>query len=186
MSRFEPAAEVVPDVPVKDAVAVAPMATVARSPWQIAWKRLRRDRVALLSAAYIVLLVAFAASAPLIARIAGRGPEFQSTTLGVDLNTGLPVGFGVNDYILGAADVNGHDLFVWLAYGARISLIIALIATTAVITIALAAGIAAGYFGGAIDGIISRLIDIMRRSRSCSSRSRCPSCSAPARSGSCS
>lgn len=165
MSRFERAAEVL-DTPVKAEDAdVEARATkrhaVARSPWQIAWARLRKDRVAAISAIYIILLVLFALSAPLIERIAGHGPTYQSTTQGVDLETGLPVGIGQNDYILGSVDVNGHDLLVWLAYGARISLIIALISTTLIVAIALTAGIAAGYFGGVVDGIISRLIDIM-------------------------
>ncbi len=161
MSRSEPAVEAVAEAPVKDDAPAAAAAHVARSPWQIAWARLRRDRVAAVSAIYILLLILFAASAPIVERIAGHSPSYQSVTEGVDLETGLPVGFGVNGYVLGSVDVNGHDLLVWLAYGARISLIIALIATTAVIAIALAAGIAAGYFGGAVDGIISRLIDIM-------------------------
>jgi peptide/nickel transport system permease protein len=134
---------------------------IARSPMRIAMTRFRHDKVAMASLAFIVLLVCFAVAAPLVAKIAGHSATFQGTNTGVGMDAnGVPVGIGVNGYILGAADTNGHDMLVWLAYGARTSLFIGVVSTFLTMVIALLAGIVAGFFGGIVDTSISRLIDL--------------------------
>ncbi len=142
---------------------------VARSPWQLAWARLRRDRVTIVSAAFIVLLFLFALAAPLVAHIAGHSADYQGV-LTVDPKTGLPLGMGADGlplgigqggYILGASDPNGHDMLVWLAYGARTSLFIGVVSTILVMILSLIAGLTAGYFGGWADNVISRFIDLI-------------------------
>ena len=51
-----------------------------RSPWQLAWERLRRDRVALACLVVIVLITVIALAAPLFVYLTGHGPneEFQT------------------------------------------------------------------------------------------------------------
>jgi peptide/nickel transport system permease protein len=142
----------------RDAAAVK--GVVARTPMQIAWSRLKRDRVAWLSTAFILLLIAFALAAPLIKSWTGHGPDYQDQVNGIN-DQGLPSGIGENGYILGASDVNGHDMLVWLAYGARVSLLIGFVSTALVLVISLLAGVTAGYFGGWIDTLLTRFMDII-------------------------
>lgn len=131
----------------------------ARSPGQIAWARLRQDRVAIAGAVFIVLLIIFALCAPLVASATGHQKDDQDTVFGLDDN-GLPLGPLVNGYVFGS-DQLGRDLLVRAAYGARTSLIIGVTATFLTLTVALIAGIVAGYFGGWVDGAISRVIDVI-------------------------
>jgi peptide/nickel transport system permease protein len=132
----------------------------ARTPMQIARARLRRDRVALAGLGFIILLVLFALSAPLIARWTGHPVDYINVAAGID-DEGRPVGMRTNGYLLGAVDLNGHDMLVWLAYGARISLLIGIVSTILVLAISLVAGLLAGYYGGLVDTFISRLIEII-------------------------
>lgn len=62
-------------------------------------------------------------------------------------------------YYLGS-DSLGRDVLTRILYGARIALIVALIASTATCLIGTILGIISGYFGGWIDLIVSRLVDI--------------------------
>jgi peptide/nickel transport system permease protein len=133
--------------------------SVARSPWQIAWRRLRRDRVAIAGAVFVVLLVLFAAAAPLFESVTGHGLNEQDTINGLDEN-GVPVFPGVNGYPLGA-DRNGQDMLVRVAFGARTSLLVGFIATVITLFVSLAFGLLAGFYGGWVDNAISRLIDVI-------------------------
>ena len=63
-------------------------------------------------------------------------------------------------HILGT-DKQGHDIFVRLMYGGRISLIVSFIAVFLITALGVIMGGIAGYFGGAIDNIIMRLCDIL-------------------------
>jgi ABC-type dipeptide/oligopeptide/nickel transport system permease subunit len=143
---------------------------VARSPWQHAWARLRRDKVGIACSVFILLLVAFAAAAPLFEHLTGHTLN-KSNSTGTDDLTLLPVtplhgcpsisSIGdQNCFVLGASDALGHDMLVQLAYGARTSLFIGVVATILTMTIALLAGLAAGFFGGVVDGVLSRLMEI--------------------------
>ncbi|MDX6378112.1 MAG: peptide/nickel transport system permease protein [Gaiellaceae bacterium] len=143
---------------------------VARSPWQHAWARLRRDKVGMVCSGFILLLVAFAAAAPLFERLTGHTLN-KSNSTGTDDLTLLPVpplhgcdGLSkIGDqkcFVLGASDALGHDMLVQLAYGARTSLFIGVVATILTMSIALLAGLAAGFFGGVVDGVLSRVMEV--------------------------
>jgi ABC-type dipeptide/oligopeptide/nickel transport system permease subunit len=129
-----------------------------RSTWQLAWVRLRRDRAAVISAAVIVVIILVAIFAPLFATITGHGVNQQFRTTGLS-SFGLPVGPG-KTFLLGTDD-QGRDILVRLAYGARISLFVGVVATLITVVIGAALGLAAGYFGGIVDTIIARLVDLV-------------------------
>jgi ABC-type dipeptide/oligopeptide/nickel transport system permease subunit len=129
-----------------------------RSTWQLAWARLRRDRAAMISFAVIVVIILVAIFAPLFATITGHGVNQQFRTTGLS-SFGLPVGPG-KTFLLGTDD-QGRDIMVRIAYGARISLFVGVVATLITVVIGAALGLAAGYFGGIVDTIIARLVDLV-------------------------
>jgi peptide/nickel transport system permease protein len=127
-----------------------------RSPWQLAWARLRSDRVAVASGIVILLLCAVALAAPLISRATGKGYAEQFRNTGVT-NTGLPV--GPNSHFWFGTDNLGRDLFIRVLYGARISLFVGLTSTLIAVIAGVLVGLLAGYYGGAIDGVLARFMD---------------------------
>ncbi|HVF52811.1 MAG TPA: ABC transporter permease [Actinomycetota bacterium] len=131
---------------------------VAKSPWKIFWARFRHDRVALMGLGFIGLLVLIAIAAPLIAKLVDHGPNelFQREMTDA---FGLPKG-PTSEFLMGA-DTAGRDLMVRVAYGARTSLFVALVATGISMVIGVILGMIAGYFGGVVDTVISRAIDII-------------------------
>jgi ABC-type dipeptide/oligopeptide/nickel transport system permease subunit len=127
-----------------------------KSPWVLAWRRLRRDRAAMIALGGIVFIVALAVFAPVVATITGHGNLEQFRTTGLD-PSGQPVRpsgtfwFGTDD--------QGRDLLVRIAYGARISLFVGVVATGVTVLGGTVIGLAAGYFGKLIDSILARFMD---------------------------
>jgi peptide/nickel transport system permease protein len=151
--------------PMAAAEVAAPPAPVAdvvgRSPGQLAWARLRRDRVALVSGATLVFFLLVAAAAPLIEMVYGVGPyeQFQDRLRGSD---GLPLGYagGISgEHWFGLEPRLGRDIFIRLVYGIRTSLFIALVAALVTSVIGVTLGIVAGYLGGWVDAVISWITD---------------------------
>src|SRR5262245_46931640 len=63
-------------------------------------------------------------------------------------------------FYLGTDDL-GRDVLSRLLYGARISLLVGVVAMAVTMVIGTAIGLAAGYFGGGVDVILMRLTDVM-------------------------
>ena len=129
-----------------------------RSPWQLAWERLRTDRAAVIAAATIAAIVIAAIMAPLIAAWVGHGPNQQFIDIGENANGGPVPPSGI--FWLGT-DSSGRDLFVRIVYGARVSLAVGVLATMIAIALGVLFGLAAGYLGGFVDIFIARVIDVM-------------------------
>ena len=133
-------------------------AVVGRTPWQIFWRRFRKDKFAIAGAIFIVLLVLMAICAPLISHLTGHGPDQLFPFTGLD-EYGLPL--GPSKHFWFGVDSQGHDLFVRVMYGARTSLIVAIFATGIEVVIGTILGVAAGFYRGKIDTVISRIMDIV-------------------------
>jgi peptide/nickel transport system permease protein len=132
---------------------------VGRSPGQLFWRRFRRDKFALAGIFFILFMVLVATvGAPLVANLAGHAHN-QTSVRGALNELGLPVGPS-SDYWFGA-DTAGRDVFVRVAYGARTSLTVALIATSISLLIGVTLGLLAGFYRGKVDTFVSRLIDIV-------------------------
>jgi peptide/nickel transport system permease protein/oligopeptide transport system permease protein len=134
-----------------------------RSLGQIAWRRLRRDKVALAGAVWLLFLVLVAVFAPLIVNVLGSPPNEFHQDLIDPATGGLPIGprGGQSwDHLMGVEPVNGRDIFSRIVYGARISLLIAFLATGLSVVIGTTLGTIAGFFGGRVDAVISRLMDV--------------------------
>src|SRR6476660_9551670 len=113
------------------AASVAPEAVLegekrieGRSLGQIAWARLKRDKVALAGGFFVVFLVVVAILSPLIVNVLGHPPnEFHQDLIGPDLQVPTaPFGGGSRDFLFGLETVNGRDLFSRILYGSQISL----------------------------------------------------------------
>jgi peptide/nickel transport system permease protein len=127
-----------------------------RTPFQLAWAKLRRDRVAMVSLVVIVVIVILALAAPLVAALVGHGPNDQYRQDGLT-PAGLPKP-PTAQFIMGTDDL-GRDLFVRIVYGSRISLMVGVLATLIAVGVGVVIGIVAGYFGGLVDTVLARLID---------------------------
>jgi peptide/nickel transport system permease protein/oligopeptide transport system permease protein len=138
--------------------------TEGRSLGQIAWMRLRKDKVALAGAGVLIFLILVAVFAPLIVRVLGDPPnEFHQDLIDTVGGTLTPLGRfgGISwQHLMGIEPVNGRDIFSRIVYGSRISLLIALLATLLSVVIGTTLGIISGFYGGWVDTAISRLMDI--------------------------
>ena len=127
-----------------------------RSPWRLGMERLVRDRASMISLGVIVIIVLVAIFAPVIAAIVGHGPNQQFNAIGLTA-IGQPKGPS-STFLLGTDDL-GRDIMVRIAYGARISLIVGVVATALTVAVGAVVGLIAGYFGGATDSILARFMD---------------------------
>ncbi|TCC45139.1 ABC transporter permease [Kribbella pittospori] len=135
-----------------------PKAIEGRSPFVLALRRLRKDKVAMISLAVIVLIVLMAIFAPVFAAITGHPPNEQYRDIGLTPD-GLPRGPN-GTFWLGTDDL-GRDILVRIAYGARVSLLVGVIATAITVAIGVVLGLAAGFLGGVVDTVLARLIDVV-------------------------
>ena len=138
--------------------------------WASAWKRLLRNRLAILGLIIIIAAVLIALFAPWIAprpyaqtnfRAKDNVPEWVTRVF----PSMIPVeqgGYVVidNSYALGA-DTLGRDLLSRIIYGSQVSLMVAFVGPLVAIAIGLIVGLASGYFGGWIDTVLMRFVDIM-------------------------
>lgn len=129
-----------------------------RSTWQLAWQRLRRDRLAMVSLVVIGVVILIAIFAPVFAAITGHPPNEQYRQAGLTAD-GLPKPPS-SQFWFGTDDL-GRDILVRIAYGARISLLVGVVATALTIAVGVIVGIAAGYFRGVVDTLLARLIDVL-------------------------
>ncbi len=129
-------------------VGAAPVARAQVSLWGDAWRRLRRNRAALVSAVYLVALVA-------VALIALVWTPYRMSATGVGPVFGAPTKANV----LGL-DSLGRDILSRLMVGAQISLIVGIGTQAVVLAVGVPLGLAAGYFRGWVDTVISFLINV--------------------------
>jgi peptide/nickel transport system permease protein len=153
-----------------------------RSPWYLAWRRLRRNYFAFVSLALFIVIVLVCAFAPLYAHhIAHTGPNDQHvldqvTVHGQKLDVvsaggvikgklvpSIPIGpqWGAagGKFVLGA-DTLGRDVAVRLLYGGRNSLLVGIGSSAICVLFAVVLALLAGYFGGWIDFAITRFFDL--------------------------
>ena len=129
-----------------------------RSPLQLFWRRLRQDRVALVSLGFIVLLVVVALAAPLVVSVLGLpGPNVQKLNLtdsfGSPLGPSLAHPFGV--------DSLGEDVMSRVIYGTRVSLEVGVLGTGISTVIGVVVGMLAGFYRGWVDTLLSRFVDVV-------------------------
>jgi peptide/nickel transport system permease protein len=126
----------------------------ARGIYGRAWRRYQRNTVAVAALAVIVAIVLFVAAADAISAYV-TGYDYRENHL--DRRLSEP---GEYDYLLGS-DGNGRDILTRLAYGGRVSLAVATLATLSTMLLGGAVGACAGYFGRLVDAVLMRFADVL-------------------------
>ena len=142
-----------------DEIVAGGAAVAARSPLQLFWRRLKRDKVALVALGFIVVLIVGRRAAPARSPscVGAPQPNVQSTEALDDF--GLPTGPS-SEHIMGVDQI-GRDVFSRVLYGAQVSLKVAFIGTGLSVLIGVTMGMIAGFFRGWVDTGIARLIDVL-------------------------
>jgi peptide/nickel transport system permease protein len=137
---------------------IDPTAIAARSPWQLFSRRFREDNLALASLVFLALLVLVAIFAPLVVKLAGApGPNVMDTNALDVFGTAT----GPSSAHIFGVDQLGRDVFSRTVYGARVSLIVAVVSTGLATIGGVVAGLLAGYFRGWMDTLVSRSVDVL-------------------------
>jgi peptide/nickel transport system permease protein len=136
------------------------------------WNRTKRNKLAVLGLAYIILLVVVAVFGPYFTmdpnmvnfeekNIPPLGCSIEQSQYSIDKGEFTTVVVrGTFKHPLGTDD-KGRDLLAMLVSGARVSLYVGLLATGLAITIGSVMGVVSAYFGGAVDNFLMRFTDVM-------------------------
>ncbi|MFN2286798.1 MAG: ABC transporter permease [Chromatocurvus sp.] len=117
--------------------------------WRDAWRRLRRNRLALFGLGMLGLFIALALLTPWIA-------PYDYDAQDLDLGATPP---SAANWL--GTDIFGRDLLTQILYGGRISLAVGFVATSVALIIGVTWGAIAGYVGGRTDAVMMRLVDIL-------------------------
>ena len=140
------------------APAVAGKAIEGRSLGQIAWMRLRQDKVAMAGGIVVIFLILVAIFGPYLV----QNPLTYHENL-IDPTFSRPFGTlgGISAaHPFGVEPITGRDLLARVVNGARVSLVIAFLSTALAVGIGMVMGVVAGFFGGWVDSVIARAMDI--------------------------
>jgi ABC-type dipeptide/oligopeptide/nickel transport system permease subunit len=137
---------------------VGAKAIEGRSLGQIAWMRLKRDKVAMGGGIFILFLILVAVVGPYLV----QDPTVYHANL-IDPTLSTPRGpFGGISlaHPFGVEPVSGRDVLSRVVNGAQVSLLIAFLATALAVSIGVFMGVVAGFFGGWADAVIARTMDV--------------------------
>ena len=150
-----------------------------RSPWALAFRRLRRNRIAFAALVLFILIVLSSFAAPLYANHIAHTNPFENNVNGTTIVNGkevplmeqgggvlklgeTPIGptWDIHHYFLGA-DAQGRDVMARLLYGGRSSLAIGIGSALIACLIATVLALIAGFYSGLTDSLLSRVMDIV-------------------------
>lgn len=113
------------------------------------WKKFKKNRLAMIGALILVLLLLIAVLAPIFINIDMNKVDLSNISASPSSN-----------HLLGTDDM-GRDIFARVIQGGRVSLLVGIVATLIEVLIGVTLGAIAGYLGGVFDFIIMRLVDII-------------------------
>jgi ABC-type dipeptide/oligopeptide/nickel transport system permease subunit len=122
------------------------------SQWNIAWRRFRKNKAALVGLIFIGFIVFLALFSPIIARY----PPNYLASLNEEGRIRVPPSL---KYLFGT-DYVGHDVFSQVVYGASSALYVGLGAAAIAMSLAIVVGLVSGYYGGLIDNLLMRITEI--------------------------
>lgn len=124
------------------------MQSTVVGPWKIMWRRLRRNKLAMLGLIIICIMALAAIFAPFLTSYGRDAVNLTNSNAKPD-----------NNHLLGT-DALGRDILTRLLYGGRISLTVGFVSTGIRIVLGVVLGGIAGYYGKTIDNIIMRVADV--------------------------
>ncbi len=113
-----------------------------------AFRRLKKDKVAMVCLCVVILLILVAVFAPLIA-------PYEEDYMDVGNELAKPS----STHLLGT-DEFGRDILSRIIFGSRVSLMVGVVAEGIAVAIGLIVGAIAGFYGGKVDAVLSRIIEI--------------------------
>jgi oligopeptide transport system permease protein len=128
-----------------------PAAEPERSPWRDAMQRFRRNKAAVTSLVFLILVTLLCVIGPWLLTHAYDSTDWDALKLPPSLT---------NSHWWGT-DESGRDLLVRCLVGGRISLMVGILTTLTSIALGVIWGATAGYLGGAVDQVMMRIVDIM-------------------------
>lgn len=117
--------------------------------WADAWRRLKRNKMAMLGGGVLLLIIIVCILSPWIAPY----PYWEIHHADANMPPGAKYWFG--------SDHLGRDIFSRVMYGGRISLLVGVVATAVSLLIGVTYGALSGYLGGRADNIMMRFVDIL-------------------------
>lgn len=121
----------------------------SRSLWSDAFRRMAKNKMALVGLAIVIIFILLAAFARVLA------PYGQSEVVDVRLAR-----FGPSWLWPMGLDENGRDIWSRLLYGAQVSLLVGVVSQIIVLAIGVPIGAIAGYYSGNIDNVLMRIVDV--------------------------
>jgi len=139
--------------------------------WRDAWRRLLRNRAAVVSAIFLIIVIVFAVfaddgviswalgreSQPLLAPYDYQDTNFENTRARPSFQRPEEGGF---PHLMGT-DKYGRDVLSRIIYGGRISIAVGVICALVIVTFGMVYGAISGYLGGRADTLMMRFVDIL-------------------------
>ena len=122
-----------------------------RSQFEEVWRRLKKNKMAMIGLAIVVMLVLLAVFADFL---------FDYEEVVIKQNTAIRLQGPSAEHWFGT-DEFGRDILARLVHGGRISLVVGVIAVAIALTLGGTLGAISGFFGGTVDMVISRLMDVL-------------------------
>jgi oligopeptide transport system permease protein len=124
--------------------------------WRDAWRRLRKNRLAVFGMVVMFIMIIAVVIGPAIIKWT-TGYTYDLIPTDNSLVKAMPPSW---THLMGTDDA-GRDIFARVLQGGRISLMVGIISTTVSLIIGVSYGAAAGYLGGRIDNLMMRIVDIL-------------------------
>lgn len=141
-----------------DEVAPAEGVIEGLTPGRLAWRRLKRNKVAMASLFVAGFIVVMAALAPLVEKALGISSKADSSLIGD--SGALPVSGPSMDHPFGIEPGTGRDILALLLEGARVTLLVALASLVLTLTIGVLIGTVAAASRGVVDRVLSWIMDL--------------------------
>ena len=122
-----------------------------RSQFEEVWRRLKKNKMAMIGLAIVVFLVLLAVFADFL---------FDYEQVVIKQNTAIRLQGPSAEHWFGT-DEFGRDILARLVHGGRISLVVGVIAVAIALVLGGTLGAISGFFGGKVDMLISRAMDIL-------------------------
>jgi peptide/nickel transport system permease protein/oligopeptide transport system permease protein len=127
------------------------------SPARLAWRRFKKNRPAVLSAWFLILLAVAIVAWPIALKISSaRFAQLHDPNQLSDVQFSPPD----SQHWFGT-DLHGRDLFSRVLFGAQISLLVGVVGTIVSLIIGVLWGAIAGYVGGKVDDALMRIVDVL-------------------------